>query len=35
VKEIALYGGDIGKFVTPDVAGEVRQRVAALGPRGT
>ena len=27
VKEIALYGGDIGKFVTPTVEAEVRARV--------
>jgi pantetheine-phosphate adenylyltransferase len=34
VKEIALYGGDIRKFVTPDVAGDVAARVAKLGRRG-
>jgi pantetheine-phosphate adenylyltransferase len=28
VKEIAVYGGDIGKFVTPAVRDEVVQRVA-------
>jgi pantetheine-phosphate adenylyltransferase len=28
VKEIALYGGEIGKFVTPAVRDEVVQRVA-------
>jgi pantetheine-phosphate adenylyltransferase len=27
VKEIALYGGEIGKFVTPKVRGEVMARV--------
>src|SRR5437870_13655902 len=27
VKEIAIYGGDISRFVTPTVAEEVRQRV--------
>lgn len=27
VKEIAIYGGDIGKFVTPSVEAEVRARV--------
>ncbi len=27
VKEIAIYGGDIGKFVTPAVEAEVRARV--------
>jgi pantetheine-phosphate adenylyltransferase len=31
VKEIALYGGDIARFVTPDVAADVRQRVARGG----
>ena len=30
VKEIALYGGDIGKFVTPAVEREVRARVERL-----
>jgi pantetheine-phosphate adenylyltransferase len=35
VKEIALYGGDIGKFVTPAIANEVQQRVTALGRKGT
>jgi pantetheine-phosphate adenylyltransferase len=34
VKEIALYGGDIGKFVTPAVAVDVRERVARIGPKG-
>jgi len=34
VKEIALYGGDIGRFVTPAVAGEVRARVERDGRRG-
>jgi pantetheine-phosphate adenylyltransferase len=29
VKEIALYGGEIGKFVTPKVREEVMARVAA------
>jgi len=33
VKEIALYGGDIAKFVTPAVKAEVDARVAALGAR--
>jgi pantetheine-phosphate adenylyltransferase len=28
VKEIALYGGEIGKFVTPKVREEVMARVA-------
>jgi pantetheine-phosphate adenylyltransferase len=31
VKEIALYGGDIGKFVTPAVAAEVSARVERDG----
>lgn len=35
VKEIALYGGDIGKFVPPKVRDEVAARVAALGRKGS
>jgi len=35
VKEIALYGGDVGKFVTPAVAADVRRRVSELGRRGS
>ena len=35
VKEIALYGGDIGKFVTPTVAVQLRERVERLGRRGS
>lgn len=35
VKEIALYGGDVRKFVTPTVAREVAERVAAIGRKGT
>jgi len=35
VKEIALYGGDISKFVTPAVAADVGARVEALGRKGT
>jgi len=35
VKEIALYGGDIGKFVTPAVAAEVRARVEQVGRKGS
>ena len=31
VKEIALYGGDIGRFVTPSVADQVRARVETNG----
>ena len=34
VKEIAIYGGDISRFVTPTVAEEVRQRVDRIGRRG-
>jgi pantetheine-phosphate adenylyltransferase len=35
VKEIALYGGEIGKFVSPAVAADVARRVAAVGRKGT
>jgi pantetheine-phosphate adenylyltransferase len=35
VKEIALYGGDIGKFVSPAVAVDVRARVEAIGRKGS
>jgi pantetheine-phosphate adenylyltransferase len=35
VKEIALYGGNIGKFVTPCVAEEVATRVQLLGRKGS
>lgn len=31
VKEIALYGGEIGKFVTPAIRDEVMARVETLG----
>jgi pantetheine-phosphate adenylyltransferase len=34
VKEIAMYGGDIGAFVTPAVAVEVVERVQHLGVKG-
>ena len=34
VKEIAVYGGDIGRFVTPAVAAEVRARVERDGRQG-
>ena len=34
VKEIAMYGGDIAKFVPPTVRDEVVARVAALGRKG-
>jgi pantetheine-phosphate adenylyltransferase len=35
VKEIALYGGAIGKFVTPAVAADVEARVEQVGRRGS
>jgi pantetheine-phosphate adenylyltransferase len=35
VKEIALYGGPIGKFVSPQVESDVIARVAKLGRKGT
>ena len=35
VKEIALYGGDISKFVTAAVAAEVGQRVEQIGRKGS
>ena len=34
VKEIALYGGEIGKFVTPTVRNEVVARVIEIGLKG-
>lgn len=34
VKEIAFYGGEIGKFVTGAVRQDVMDRVKKLGPRG-
>ncbi len=34
VKEIAIYGGEIGKFVTPAIRDEVVARVASLGKAG-
>ena len=34
VKEIALYGGDIARFVTPAIAAEVRARVNQVGRKG-
>jgi pantetheine-phosphate adenylyltransferase len=34
VKEIALYGGEIGRFVPPAVAEQVRTRVAEIGRKG-
>jgi pantetheine-phosphate adenylyltransferase len=35
VKEIAMYGGNIGKFLTPAVAADVARRVETLGRKGT
>ncbi|PZN92854.1 MAG: pantetheine-phosphate adenylyltransferase [Alphaproteobacteria bacterium] len=35
VKEIAVYGGDIRKFVPPQVAADVVARVAEQGVRGS
>lgn len=35
VKEIALYGGGIHKFVSPAVADEVRARVERIGRKGS
>jgi pantetheine-phosphate adenylyltransferase len=34
VKEIALYGGEIAKFVTPAIRDEVVARVEKLGRKG-
>jgi pantetheine-phosphate adenylyltransferase len=34
VKEIAVYGGDISKFVPPGVAAQVNTRVDQIGRRG-
>jgi pantetheine-phosphate adenylyltransferase len=35
VKEIALYGGNISRFVPPAVAEDVRRAVAAIGVKGS
>lgn len=35
VKEIALYGGEIGKFVTPAIRNEVVTRVEQIGRKGS
>ncbi len=35
VKEIALFGGPIGKFVTPQVCTEVVARVETIGRKGS
>ncbi len=34
VKEIAMYGGDIHKFVTPGVEAQVMARVNEIGLKG-
>lgn len=34
VKEIAIYGGNISRFVTPSVESEVRARVEEIGRKG-
>jgi pantetheine-phosphate adenylyltransferase len=34
VKEIALYGGEIGKFVSPEVERDVLARVEKIGRKG-
>ena len=34
VKEIALFGGDIAPFVSPEVREQIAERVAQLGQRG-
>jgi pantetheine-phosphate adenylyltransferase len=34
VKEIALYGGDIAKFVSPAVCRDVVERVRETGTKG-
>ncbi len=35
VKEIAMFGGEIGKFVTPAVRSEMIARVTAIGRKGS
>lgn len=35
VKEIAIYGGDISRFVRPSIKAEVDTRVEAIGRKGT
>jgi pantetheine-phosphate adenylyltransferase len=35
VKEIAIYGGEIQKFVSPAVAEDVRRRVDQIGRKGS
>ena len=35
VKEIALYGGDVSRFVSEDIDAQMRARVAQIGRKGT
>ena len=35
VKEIALFGGDVSKFVSPGVAADVEARVEKIGRKGS
>jgi len=35
VKEIAIYGGNVGKFVTPAVAADVSSKIDAIGRKGS
>lgn len=35
VKEIAIYGGNISRFVSPDVETEVKARVEKIGRKGS
>jgi pantetheine-phosphate adenylyltransferase len=35
VKEIAIYGGEIGKFVTPSIRDEVVARVQKIGGKAS
>ena len=35
VKEIALFGGDVSRFVPPAIAAQVRERVERLGRKGS
>jgi pantetheine-phosphate adenylyltransferase len=34
VKEIALFGGDISRFVSPEVCQQIIERVDRIGRRG-
>src|SRR6188474_711382 len=35
VKEIAIYGGDVSRFVPPAVAAEIVERVERIGRKGS